>query len=71
VLSNLVGVCEGHNDWGRASINNYNFLSKSNIMELHLHQSNEGALAISPNNGAFLLNMKMPIVSFTLVVKDY
>ena len=39
-------------------------------MEVHLHNSDQGAMAISPNNGAFLLNMSQPISSFTLVIRS-
>ena len=31
----------------------------------------QGTMAISPNNAAFLLNMHMPIVSFTVVLKAF
>jgi hypothetical protein len=70
-LSNTWGLEPCQDDWGRGCINQCNFLSKHNVMETHLHQSDQGATAISPNNGAFLLNMKMPIVSFSLVIRDY
>ena len=34
------------------------------MMEVHLHPADEHHMAISPNNGAFLLNLTMPIVNF-------
>ena len=37
-------------------------------MEIHLHPTDQGAMAISPNNFSFLLDMSQPIVSFTLVL---
>ena len=40
-------------------------------METHLHPSEQGAAAISPNNGAFQINMKQPIVTFSLVIRDF
>ena len=39
-------------------------------MEQHLHPTKEGAMAVSPNNGAFLMNMCVPIVNFALCVKQ-
>jgi hypothetical protein len=39
-------------------------------MQVHLHPSDEGAMAISPNNGAFLINMAQPICSFELVLRS-
>ena len=37
-------------------------------MEVHLHPSDEEHMAVSPNNGAFLLNLTMPVVNFYLVM---
>ena len=37
-------------------------------MEVHLHPADEGNTAVSPNNGAFLLNLTMPIVNFYIVM---
>ena len=39
-------------------------------MEVHIHPSDDGAMAISPNNGAILVNMREPIVSFLLVLRS-
>ena len=44
------------------------FFDKNNQQEVHLHQADEHNTAISPNNGAFLLNLTMPIVTFHLVM---
>lgn len=67
ISSTLRGVDECK-DFGKISINNYNFFSKSNLMEVHLHPADGANMAISPNNGAFLLNLGMPIVNFHLVM---
>lgn len=67
INSSFKGI-EECNDWGRISINPVNFFVKSNQMEVHLHQSDEHNMAISPNNGAFLLNLGFPIVNFDLVM---
>ena len=38
-------------------------------MEVHLHPvDGSGAMAVSPNNCAFLLNLTLPIVNFTIVM---
>ena len=42
-------------------------------MEIWLHSSDEDSnpeapMAISPNNGAFLLNLTLPVVNFTIVM---
>ena len=37
-------------------------------MEVWLHPTDQGAMAISPNNGTFQLDMSMPVTSFVLVV---
>ena len=61
------------NDQGRISINPNRFLSNRTIMEVWLHSSDEDSnpeapMAVSPNNGAFLLNLTLPIVNFTIVM---
>ena len=55
-------------DFGRISINPVKFYSKGNQMEVHLHQSDDHNMAVSPNNGAFLLNLTFPLVNFHLVM---
>jgi hypothetical protein len=56
------------NDWGHISINPINLFSKNNLMEVHLHQADNDNMAISPNNGAFLINLGFPIINFDLVM---
>lgn len=65
--SSLKGIDEC-NDFGRISINNSDFFHKSNLMEVHLHPAEKENMAISPNDGAFLLNLTMPIVNFYVVM---
>ena len=36
-------------------------------MEVHLHPS-EDAMAVSPNNGAIMLNLTVPVVKFYIVL---
>ena len=55
-------------DFGRISINPGKFYQKGNTMEVHLHLSDDQNMAVSPNNGAFLLNLTMPVVNFHLVM---
>ncbi len=56
------------NDFGRISINPMKFYTKSNFMEVHLHLSDDKNTAVSPNNGAFLLNLTLPVVNFHIVM---
>lgn len=37
-------------------------------MEVHLHPADHQNMAISPNNGAFLLNLGFPLVNFHIVM---
>ena len=37
---------------------------------MHIHPTDSGSMAISPNNGSFLVNMAEPIVHFTVVALD-
>jgi hypothetical protein len=37
-------------------------------MEIHLHPADDENTAISPNNGAFLLNLTMPVVHFHIAI---
>jgi hypothetical protein len=67
VHSSMRGVDEC-NDFGRISINPGKFYTKSNMMEVHLHLSDDQNTAVSPNNGAFLLNLTFPVVNFHLVM---
>lgn len=67
-LANLQGANESVNDWGRVPINRSNFLNNSNFMEVWLHPTDQGGMAISPNNGTFQLDMTTPVTSFVLVV---
>ena len=71
---NLIGVeaCNQH-DEGRISVNPNKFISSKTVMEVWLHSSDEhndpmAPMAISPNNGAFLLNLAVPIVNFSIVL---
>lgn len=67
---NLHGIEEcSSTDSGRLSVNPYDFLSQNTLMEVHLHPvDNTGAMAVSPNNCAFLLNLTLPIVNFTIMM---
>ena len=67
-LPNLQGANESVNDWGRMPMNRSNYLNNSNFMEVCIHPTDAGGIAISPNNGAFLLDMSQPVTSFVLVV---
>lgn len=67
IHSSMRGVDEC-NDFGRMSINNGAFFTKSHIMEVHLHPADKDHMAVSPNNGAFLLNLTMPIVHFYVII---
>ena len=70
--SSLRGIDECPNtDQGRISINSGNFFSKNNLMEVYLHPADkEGNMAISPNNGAFLLNLSFPVVNFYIALQS-
>lgn len=71
---NLPGFCgieECYDDWGRISLNRSHFLTSNNNQEVYLHPIEGDVMAISPNNGSFLINMSQPIVSFFLVLKQY
>jgi len=71
-LCDLSGIEECKTDAGKISINRSNFLNQGNFIEVHMHPTDQqGTMAISPNNAAFLLNMHMPIVSFTVVLKAF
>lgn len=37
-------------------------------MEVHLHPADHNQMAISPNNGAFLLNLTLPVVNFYIAM---
>ncbi len=50
------------------SINPGKFFTKSTVMEVHLHQADNDNMAISPNNGAFLINLGFPIINFHVVM---
>lgn len=56
-------------DFGNIQINNGSLFSKQNYQEVHLHPVDDhGNMAISPNNGAFLLNLGFPYVNFHLLM---
>ena len=67
---NLHGIEECNpSDIGRIAVNPADFLCQNTLMEIHLHPvDNSGQMAVSPNNGAFLLNLTLPIVNFTIVM---
>lgn len=67
---NLAGIEECKEDFGKMNINRANFLTSENLVEVHLHPTEEGAMALSPNNGSFLANMCMPFLKFELVTKQ-
>jgi hypothetical protein len=45
-------------------------VSKDNLCQVHLHPVDEEGkiMAVSPNNMAFLLNLTLPIVNFTIAM---
>lgn len=67
---NLLGIEEcGPTDAGRIAVNPIDFLCESTLQEVHLHPvGNSALMAVSPNNCAFLLDLTLPIVNFTLVM---
>ena len=66
---NMHGVEECcQTDNGRISINPVDFLSNQTLTEVHLHPAGDGNMAVSPNNCAFLLNLTLPIVNFSIVM---
>ena len=62
------GIEECH-DYGRMAINPESFYTKSNLQEVHIHLADEHNTAVSPNNGAFLLNLTLPMVNFYIVLQ--
>ena len=45
------------------------FLCADTLMEVHLHPVDQSSsMAVSPNNCAFLLNLTLPIVNFSIVM---
>ena len=67
---NLQGIeaCSA-SDSGRIALNPTDFLCSDTLMEVHLHPVDDsGAMAVSPNNCAFLLNLTLPIVNFSVVM---
>jgi len=56
-------------DQGRLPVNPSDFLCLNTVMEVHLHPvDHSSAMAVSPNNCAFLLNLTLPVVNFYLVM---
>jgi hypothetical protein len=55
-------------DVGRIQIDPMEFTSRENLCQVHLHPVDHEQMAISPNNMAFLLNLTLPIVSFTIAL---
>jgi len=51
-------------------LNPEDFGGKETLQFVHLHpvDNKSDEMAVSPNNGAFLLNLTMPVVNFTLVL---
>ena len=70
-LSRFSGVEECITEDGGIKINRSHYLTNYNIQEVYLHPADHQVMAISPNNGSFLLNMSAPLVSFILVLKQY
>ena len=68
--SNLVGFEECREDAGKMGVNRMNFLHTDNFVDVHLHPTKEGAMALSPNNGCFLINMGAPVIPFVLLIKQ-
>jgi hypothetical protein len=68
-LSRFCGIEECYNEDGGVKVNRSHFLTSNNIQEVYLHPADHQVMAISPNNGSFLLNMSAPLVSFILVLK--
>jgi hypothetical protein len=67
IHSSLRGV-DDCTDFGRISINSGNFFTKANLLEVHVHPADNENMAVSPNNGAFLLNLTFPVVNFYVVI---
>ena len=67
---NLCGIEECDQDFGKINFNKSNFLNQENLVEVHLHPTQEGAMALSPNNCCFLANMSMPFLKFELMTKQ-
>ena len=57
-------------DFGRIHINPEKFFLKSNQQEVHIHLADHHSTAVSPNNGAFLLNLAMPLVNFHVALYE-
>jgi len=57
-------------DIGRLQIDPVDFLSKDCLSQVHLHpvDDSETDMAISPNNMAFLVNLTLPVVCFTVAM---
>lgn len=54
---------------GNIKMNPATIFDSQTSVFLHLHISQDGqSMSISPNNGAFLLNLGMPIVNFFFVM---
>ena len=53
----IQGVHECQSDWGKLNINKSHFLTNQNLMEVHLHPTENGSMAVSPNNFVFLMDM--------------
>lgn len=58
------------NDIGRMQIDPTDFVCKETLCQVHLHPADEEGkiMAVSPNNMAFLLNLTLPVVNFTIVM---
>jgi hypothetical protein len=69
--TNINGLEECLQDSGRLQINQNNFLVRENLVEVHLHPTEDGGIAVSPNNGCFLINMSQPIITFVVLMKQF
>lgn len=67
---NLHGIEEcAETDSGRMAVNPVDFLSDRTLQEVHLHPVQDSQhMAVSPNNCAFLLNLTLPIVNFSIMM---
>ena len=56
-------------DFGGITINPQKYYMKKSQQEVHLHLVDESCMAVSPNNGTFLLNLTMPLVNFYIALQ--
>jgi hypothetical protein len=67
----VLGLEECQTDPGRVHVNRNNYLIKENLVEVYLHPTEDGGIAVSPNNGCFLVDMTQPVIQFVVVLKQF